>query len=269
MNLPSDPTLYSHWVGIIVAIGIAIDSLEILYSRHEYTSQGILSWDILKLDSRFVLTGRSAWVFRCLLGSPGYLVLISFQLLLAVAIIAHVPETLLPLCLTGILGIKLLSHLRNVHGGLDGSDQMQIIIFSSLAVFYWVTDLEARMIALWFIAAQSMLSYFAAGIAKLASPIWRSGDAIVGIMATDHYGNQLLSQLLRKNHHLAAIVCWSVILFECLAPTLVFAGPTSCLVFLGCGFIFHSVIAVMMGLNTFLWSFGATYPAVIFLATFF
>lgn len=269
MNLPSDPALFGRWVSVLIAIGIAVDSLEILYSRREYTSRGILSWDVLKLDRRFILMSRSAWVFRKLLSTPGYLVLISIQLLLALAVIAKVPGVLLPLCITGILGIKLLSHFRHAHGGLDGSDQMQLIIFASLTVFYWTRDLDTKTIALWFIAGQSMLSYLAAGIAKLASPLWRSGDAILGILATDNYGSQVLSSWLRSNPRLAATVCWSVILFECLGPTLVFAGPVPCLAFLACGLLFHLVVAVTMGLNNFIWSFGATYPAVLFLAIFF
>ena len=40
-----------------------------------------------------------------------------------------------------------------------------------------------------------------------------------------------------------------------------FTGQAS----LSAGFFFHLVTAVTMGLNTFLWAFLATYPAVVFL----
>ena len=35
-------------------------------------------------------------------------------------------------------------------------------------------------------------------------------------------------------------------------------------VFLAGGLLFHVASAVLMGLNTFLWAFGATYPAVFY-----
>lgn len=265
MSLPSEPMPYAAWIGVLVSIGITVDSLEILYSRHDYSSRGLLSWDILKLDSRFVLAGRSGLIIRNLLGYPGYLVLISIQLLAAVTVLSHQANPLLPYLITAILGIKLLSHFRHAHGGLDGSDQMQIIILASLAAFYWVTDPMVKMAALWFIAAQLILSYLAAGVAKLVSATWRSGDAIVGVLATDNYGNRLVGSWVRQNRHAAPLICWSVILFECLAPALVFLGPIPCMVFLGMGLLFHLSIAVAMGLNNFLWSFGAAYPAVLFL----
>ena len=39
------------------------------------------------------------------------------------------------------------------------------------------------------------------------------------------------------------------------------APPTLCLIALGCAGLFHVGVARIMGLNTFLWSFAATFPA--------
>ena len=266
MKLPLDPTLYGHWVSVLISIGIVIDSLEIISSRHEYSACGILNWDILKLDKLFYLSRQASWLFNKLLGYPGYLILISLQLVFALAVLAAAPGIFLPLSITGMLFIKLLIHLRHQHGGLDGSDQMQLVILTSLTVFFWTIDPDIKRIALWFIAAQSILSYLAAGYAKFASPIWRSGKAMSGILATDNYGSLLLSSWLGRFPVLSPVVCWLVIVFECVAPVLVFAGPILCLAFLICGLLFHLTIAVIMGLNNFFWSFGATYPALLFLS---
>lgn len=266
MKLPLGPTLYGHWVSVIISIGIVIDSLEIISSRHEYSTCGILSWEILKLDKLFSFSRQASWLFNKLLGYPGYLILISLQLMFALAVLAAAPSMFLPLCMAGMLFIKLLIHLRHQHGGLDGSDQMQLVLLTSLTVFFWTDNPDTKRIALLFIAAQSILSYLAAGFAKFASSIWRSGKAMSGILATDNYGNLLLSSWLDRFPVLSLIICWLVILFECVAPALVFAGPVPCLVFLACGLLFHLTIAVIMGLNNFFWSFGATYPALLFLS---
>lgn len=269
MMLSSSLIECARWVALICAVGIIIDSLEILYSRHEYGPQGILNWSILKLDSRFMLTSLGGRALGVALGAPAFMILIAAQLAFASAILANVTGRLWGVCVIGILLIKLLSHLRSVHGGLDGSDQMQIVVFGSLSVFYVMPGIAAKTIALWFIAAQAMLSYLAAGLAKLASPVWRGGEAMAGIMSTDHFGNERIGHWLRDRHDIATVACWLVIAFECIAPLLVFAGPIPALVFLCCALTFHLTVAAIMGLNTFVWSFGSTFPAVWFLAQFF
>jgi hypothetical protein len=223
---------------------------------------------MLRLDDRFAQNNVVALICHTILASPGYLILIFVQFLFALAIISRATGALLALSVSGILVVKLLSHLRSPYGGLDGSDQMQVILFSSLAVFYLVPGAETQTFALLFIAAQALLSYLSAGLAKLVSPAWRSGAAISGIMSTDNYGSRIINSWMQKNMTAAAVLCWMVILFECLAPATVFAGPVPCLVFIGCALVFHLTIAFIMGLNTFVWSFGATYPAILFLTTF-
>ena len=112
MKLPLDPNLYGHWVSVIISIGIVIDSLEIISSRHEYSARGILSWDILKLDNLFSFSHQASWLFNKLLGYPGYLILISLQLVFALGVLAAIPGMLLPLYMTGMLVIKLLMQDR-------------------------------------------------------------------------------------------------------------------------------------------------------------
>jgi hypothetical protein len=55
--------------------------------------------------------------------------------------------------------------------------------------------------------------------------------------------------------------------FECALPLLVFAGVRPCLLFIAAGMLFHFSTAIFMGLNDFFWSFVATYPALLFVAS--
>jgi hypothetical protein len=62
-------------------------------------------------------------------------------------------------------------------------------------------------------------------------------------------------------------MCWAVIAFECGAPLLVFGGAHGIVLLIVCGTAFHVGIAIVMGLNNFVWAFTAAYPALFMLST--
>jgi hypothetical protein len=70
--------------------------------------------------------------------------------------------------------------------------------------------------------------------------------------------------LLGAHPTVSRFVCWSVIGFECSAPLLILAGTPGAVAIIACGLVFHASIAMLMGLNVFLWAFAATYPALLF-----
>jgi hypothetical protein len=58
-------------------------------------------------------------------------------------------------------------------------------------------------------------------------------------------------------------LAWSVILTECLfAVALLTPFPITLAILIG-GAAFHIMSGLVMGLNTFIWSFVATYPAIL------
>jgi hypothetical protein len=64
---------------------------------------------------------------------------------------------------------------------------------------------------------------------------------------------------------LAYALCWGTILFESafvMAPIL---PQQALLVLLAVAATFHVAVAIIMGLNGFVWSFVATYPAILYL----
>jgi hypothetical protein len=144
---------------------------------------------------------------------------------------------------------------------------MLTIVLAGGLVFYATPIETAQRAGLLFVAAQAVLAYFTSGYVKLISPSWRSGDALRGILNTRSYGYQDLAKLLTVHPRLSVAGCWLTIAFECLGPFFVFLGPIPCLVFLVGGVIFHISIAVTMGLNNFVWSFLATYPALLYAST--
>lgn len=249
----------------LAAVAVVIDCLEVLANRREYAPGGIYNHEVLRTSHAWMLEGAPAAVLGTLFRYPNYLGLVAVQLLAAVLLLSHVHPALAPALITLVLLCRLLSHLRNQFG-LDGSDQMLVVVFGGLAVFHAVPEPVAKAAALAFIALQSLLSYLTAGYAKLVSPVWRSGAAIGGILNTTSYGSAFFSRILLGNRLLSWLVCWSVLVFECALPLLVLFGMKSALVFVGVAAAFHLSVAVMMGLNSFLWAFSATYPCLLFLA---
>jgi uncharacterized membrane protein YphA (DoxX/SURF4 family) len=118
------------------------------------------------------------------------------------------------------------------------------------------------MLGVWFIVLQSCLSYSASGWSKLVSRTWRSGAAVFLIFNTATYGLKPIAAFLKDRKYLQKFLSWSVMIFEVIFPIALILPPKWALLLLFIGLTFHLGNAVIMGLNTFFWSFFATYPLV-------
>jgi hypothetical protein len=169
-------------------------------------------------------------------------------------------------CVFAIIAASIVMYWR-APIGLDGSDQMSLLMFVAVAISkLFPGDVHVAEASLWFIAIQGCLSYFVAGIAKLISPVWRSGEAVRRVLGTRTYGSRTSASLVRDREGVCIVLSWSVILFECSFPLALAFGVLGFAVFAVLGIFFHVANAVTMGLNTFIWAFVATYPAILFCA---
>lgn len=148
---------------------------------------------------------------------------------------------------------------------MSGDHQMTVVLLASLLVSSTVPDGHVvQYLCIWFIALQAVLAYCIAGWAKLTSPAWRSGEAVVGVMRTVAYGNRTVANMVQRWHMLAFVAAWVVIVFES-GFFLVLAGvPEITWGLLATAMVFHGAVAVVMGLNLFFWAFVATYPSILF-----
>jgi len=243
------------------AIGVVISGLEMLQISPHFTANGVFS---LESSAAFGRSRRwSRWA-DCLL-RPALLL----QTLSALALVFLGPLSIAGrLSLLMCLSATILVRYRRLLGG-DGAEQMATIIMvaAALAVFPWHED--SRIVAsVTFISAQLCLSYFAAGVAKFVSPIWRRGEALRLILSTETHGNPWATRLLEEHQTVAWGGCWAVILFETLFPLAIFGPQEVLTIALAIGFLFHLGCATMMGLNSFLWSFPAAYPCLIATVTY-
>jgi hypothetical protein len=250
---------------VLVCVGGLISSLEFLAIWKEFRTDGVFAWRIM--SSRPDVLSR-AWVARSTELALSFAGSISL-LLLRVAAFVLIPltldmtsttRTLLVFCLASCL---VLSY-RNPFGG-DGSDQMTIVVLSGLVVYSFAADDIMGYAGLVFVGAQGILSYVVSGVAKLISPVWRSGRALQGILDTRTYGHAGAAGLLARSPRWVNVgACWFVIVFESafvLAPVLPVVGLV---VLLAIGATFHLANAYVMGLNVFFWAFVSTYPCIVF-----
>ena len=126
-----DITTTVDYIQILACIALMINAAEIIAERQLYSSNGMYSYAVIKTSSPWMLKGRLAPVLDRVFYSPCYISFVSLQLVVAILLISHLFPSLSWLFVVIILLIQLLSHLRNPFG-LDGSDQMQVILFASL-----------------------------------------------------------------------------------------------------------------------------------------
>jgi hypothetical protein len=147
--------------------------------------------------------------------------------------------------------------------GREGSDDILLIVLVALAVATFPGD-SATVVRIWlgFIACQLILAYFISAAAKLAGEKWRRGTAVAQILSTREYGLGIQSWYSSRAP-LFVGAAWATIAFEFAAPVMLVLGGPFLWPAVVIGISFHLGVAVTMGLNKFVPSFIAAYPAVI------
>jgi hypothetical protein len=151
--------------------------------------------------------------------------------------------------------------------GGDGSEDMGLVVLVASTFSSGPLCSEACVVAaLYFIGAQCLLAYFVAGVSKLASRTWRTGVAVERIIATEAFGLPAFHRTIQSHPSVGRLLTWSSLTFEIALPPAVLVWGGAAIALVAAGFLFHCSCAWIMGLNGFPVSFGATYPAVLFMS---
>lgn len=158
----------------------------------------------------------------------------------------------------------VITWIRPVGG--DGADQLQLICLTTVALCLLLAGQEAGVHwAALYISFQLLLSYATTGWAKVASPIWRKGNALAGILSTFSYGHDAASKALTASPTLNRVGTWGPMILFSVSPLIFFQPSMSIfMAFLTLAFAFHVGTGLFMGLNNFLITFPATYPCVLY-----
>ncbi len=246
------------WMLRIGSVGVAISSLESLVRRADLGPAGVLDGEVQLTRARWLLP------LRFLAPAGPAVVLTAVRLAAACAVIAGASS--FEVIRAGAIAIAVTTVLLRFRSplGIHVSGAMVMITFTAAALGLAVGTRLSLIFALAFIAAQAFLAYFVAGAAKLAQPSWRSGQAIPLISSNLTWGNRSRAVLLKSHPRMSLALCWITMLGECSVPlTLVMPLPIA-IAILACAGSFHVITAFEMGLNSFVWSFGSTFPVIIF-----
>lgn len=258
---PAEPTAWTALALVerMAAVGLLIASAEQLVRTRALAATGLLSWQVAQLRSPGLSGGWQHRALDPLFRSPGVLLLLGLRAVSAAVVIAMPDPTSAAVAVCAATTALLM--LRSSYGN-DGADQMGLIVMVAAALAHAFDGTRVVSAVLWFCAAQACLSYATSGVAKLRGKRWRDGSGLTGVLSTRTYGVSALHRLLVGHRWLAVALSWAVILTESLFPLVLVVPDAAVPWFLAGGLIFHLGAAVVMGLNTFVWAFAATYPAI-------
>lgn len=214
---------------------------------------------------RSELPTRPAWLrplLDALMGPGAYRAMLLVRLLLSLLLMAG----LLPLIgalLLFLIALALLMRWRGAFNG--GSDFMTLVGLTGLLIAHGVgalTDPELGWRAgLWYVALQSVTSYFVSGWVKLLRPEWRNGSALPAFLDSGVYG-PLPERSVFRRPAVARAVSWGFTVWEGCFP-LALLDVRLAMGLCASALVFHFLVFWYFGLNRFFWSWLATFPAVI------
>jgi hypothetical protein len=242
----------------IGSIGVAISSLESLVRPGDLGRGGLLAADAQLTRARWLLP------LGFLASQRVTVTLTLIRLLAACAVIAG--GNVFEVARIGAIVVALTTLLIRVRTPLSihAAGTMVMVTFTGAALGLGAGTHRSMEFALEFIAAQACLSYFVAGASKFREPSWRSGQAVTFISSTLMWGNGRQAAALISHRRLAFALCWATMAGECAFPLTLAVPLQVTILLLTCAAVFHIMTAIEMGLNSFVWAFGSTYPAIIF-----
>lgn len=245
------------WMCRLAALATAINAIELLALRHDFTEDG--AW-------RASVLAESWGPWRGLLDAGRFTWVLRIELALAI-VLAAVPGTGAGCVAAAALAFTTwLSALRfggNVNGGADA---MLFTVLGGLTVAQLPAVApvvhEAGVL---YVAAQLSLSYLRAGLVKVKERAWWTGDALASFLTLPAYGvpravrprSGRASTWWRSARCIASI---GVMSFECLA-VMAWFDPIICVVVIAAALSFHTSVALLFGLNRFLLAWGAALPS--------
>lgn len=261
-----DPMLVFKASATVLGLGQILVTLEYLAVRREFDRGGIYPWSTIRLNRR----SRPRWVRGprdAAFSPPGTDILLGIRLALAVLLAVGSSVAWIAGPAVVAFALVLLVFNARLPWGRDSSDNMALHVTLGLSAFAMCRAFDAPSLGLYYIAAYAGLAYCTAGITKLVEPAWRDGEALQWVMNLESFGAPWAVDVLAPRPHLRALLSRLTVLAEVGAPLVILLPAPALVVALLMALAFHLVLALTMGLNAFVWSFLATYPAVLFVWT--
>jgi hypothetical protein len=261
-----DPTEVRRVVCFFACAGISLSSLEWLLPWWQLDRNGLLAPGLADAPRGFAGRLRRLWrptVVR---------LVIALRLLCGVwfcvsVLAAPHHEAGAAALLAALLSLPL--RVRDPVGVLTAMDGPEHLLTSTLLVLgttYFLSSTLALQAALVSVAGQALLEYVGAGWTKLQHwRAWASGRHLQEIFASSSYGNRIVAAQLANHPAVGGLVSLGVIALELVVPFSLLLHAPFAEILLAAVLAFHVTAAATMGLNTFVWAYVATYPAILHL----
>lgn len=245
---------------VLVGVAAAIAALELLVVRAALGEGGRLRWASARRELAGAPRPVRALADACF-GGRRTVALAGLQLAAAVTVpwLTH-PA---PAWLLAAACLALSIRFRGAYNG--GSDAMLLVVALALALARTAPGTALGRAGLAWAAVQVVLSYFVAGVAKLGDRRWLDGRAMPFLVRLPHYHVPAWAQALLSWRPAALGAAWAMLGFELVAPAAL-VDRRLALGVIGFGAAFHLANALVFGLNRFLWTWLAAYPALLFWA---
>lgn len=245
-----------EWTLLFLSLGIIVQTLEYLSLKEFVSEKGIWRWSELRSEFAFLPT------FDVFLAEKPFVILLWLRLITAVVtlFVFSFPVMLILLLTTLLIALRF----RGSFNG--GSDYMTTIVLFALCVGAFFGTEKVLKGVLMYIAFQSVLSYFLAGLVKIKQPLWRNAHALRAFIHSPNYSPPHFFKTMLENKVLALIAAWGVMIAELLFPLVLVLPKNMVLLAIAGAFLFHLNNIVLFGLNRFLLAWLATYPAIYFVA---
>ncbi len=261
----SDAATAARVATVLVGLGSLVNVLQQVGDQAAYARHGMLGWETIgrshHVGSRQV---GSRTIAEIAFSAQVVAVLAGVEVLAACVLVAGRSSRLLVPALATVLVARAYHYGRD-RFGFEGADQMRLIVLAGLLWYELTAGTRSGEIALVFIGAECILAYLTAGVVKVRDKDWRNGRAMADTLRSEMFGRNPASALLLQAG-LAPVLASSMLGFECAAWVLLFGGPVGICAYVAIAGAFHVTTAVVMGLDRFVWVFGAALPCVAFTA---
>ncbi len=264
---PHTPETVLRWVAVFLAVSVLIVCCEFaaLLLRNQLGHGSLFDWKVLRLRRAVVAFAPVRHCLDLAFGNAwgtGFWLLAGGGCAVATVLGFGRPTSLLA---AGAVTLFLVMLAIRFAVGRDGADQLAVFLSATLFTYLLAPSAVAARIALYLICAELTASYFVSGVAKVTARSWMRGTALHGILKSSCYGHPRLAA--RVDPRAARWMGMGVAAFELAFPLVWFADARVGLALLLGGLCFHLSVWLIMGLNSFFFTFLAGYPALLWLVS--
>lgn len=264
MSTPVDAGRALRRSDVFTQVTVIVGAIEELAPGSPKTAS-YLPWRVARVSlPRFMRGPRVEKVFS----APVESMVAAAKLTSAVALLVVNPKSIAGRVARAIQASCLVyQQIRTTGLGRDGSDHALVVQEGGqLWAAFSPSGSASERTAAEFLGVQGLLSYLVSGSVKIVSPVWRSGEAVTGVLRTSSYGDAELYRRIKDYPSLTRILAWGVIVGENAAIVVPLLPRPIRVVWQGGMLLMHALIGRFMGLNRFFWGFAAFHPTISFVS---